>query len=97
MRMNSEIPASELTRKKMFKKMNFMQYDPNIVNIRRKGGIQVVETSLMSRVKPKQAPIDAAESSFSKRRGSQPVIKGVMDLKRGELGLAYTSNRTYYE
>ena len=36
---NSQVPASELTRKNMFKKMNFSMYDPNTVNIRQKGGI----------------------------------------------------------
>lgn len=37
MKHNSEVPASELTKKNMFKKMNYTHFSANVVKVRRKG------------------------------------------------------------
>ena len=41
---NSELPATALTLKNQFKKLNFTHFTPNTIKIRRAAGKQIVKT-----------------------------------------------------
>ena len=38
---NKYIPATEMTKKNMLKKLNYSTFSPNTINVRKKGGIKV--------------------------------------------------------
>ena len=43
MNINYEIPVSNLTTKNKFKKLNFTQFTPDIIKIRRKGNVKPID------------------------------------------------------
>ena len=44
MKLNSELPASEITPKNQFEKLKYSSIAPNSIKIRRKGGRQIVKS-----------------------------------------------------